>query len=119
MAQCPSCGNECPEVKEKTVLHQVKAPWRIERGRRRFYCGNAVCDAVYFSDDGSLIREPEIRQGATQGLICHCFDVALKDALDDPGLKEFVSGLTKEGLCACEARNPSGKCCLKDFPKTP
>ena len=113
--RCPVCGTACPEVKEKTVLHQVVQPWRIMRGARYFFCNNPDCQVVYFSDGGTVISRPEIRGGG-KGLICHCFGVTLKDAQDDPGLREFVAALTKEGLCACEARNPSGKCCLKDFP---
>ena len=31
--------------------------------------------------------------------------------------KEFVMAQTKAQNCACEIRNPSGKCCLVDFPK--
>jgi len=30
-------------------------------------------------------------------------------------IKAFVIQQTKEGLCACESRNPSGRCCLADF----
>jgi len=30
-------------------------------------------------------------------------------------MKAFVVQQTKEGLCACEARNTSGRCCLADF----
>lgn len=116
--QCPVCGAICPEVKEKTVLHQVGKPWRITRGARHYFCENPDCHIVYFSDGGQVISRPEIRGAGNseEGLVCHCFGVTLKDAQDDPGLREFVAGLTKEGLCACDARNPSGKCCLKDFP---
>jgi hypothetical protein len=28
-----------------------------------------------------------------------------------------VMAQTKAGLCSCDTSNPSGRCCLKDFPK--
>jgi hypothetical protein len=117
MARCPSCVNECTEVKEKTVLHQAMQPWRIKRGMRFFFCENPDCRVVYFSVEGAVISKGGIRDGSNQALVCHCFGVTLEEAQEDPGLREFVAALTKEGLCACDARNPSGKCCLKDFPE--
>lgn len=50
-------------------------------------------------------------------IICYCFDIRLSDYLRDPALKEFVVEKTKAGLCSCKAMNPSGNCCLKDFPR--
>jgi len=32
-------------------------------------------------------------------------------------IKAFVVQQTKEKLCACESRNPSGRCCLADFKR--
>jgi len=29
-----------------------------------------------------------------------------------------ISAMVKQGLCACETRNPSGACCLGDVIKT-
>jgi hypothetical protein len=43
--------------------------------------------------------------------------VSKTDYLDNPGTREFVVEQTKLKHCACEVQNPSGKCCLKDFPK--
>jgi len=39
------------------------------------------------------------------------------EAATQPDAKSFVIEKTKGHFCECEARNPSGKCCLKDFPK--
>jgi len=38
-------------------------------------------------------------------------------ALADPGIRDFVVAQTRLGLCACDTRNPSGRCCLIDFPR--
>jgi hypothetical protein len=50
-------------------------------------------------------------------MLCYCFGVTKADARSDPGIKKFVMAQTKLGLCACEMRNPSGRCCLPDFPR--
>ena len=38
------------------------------------------------------------------------------DGQDKP--KRIGAILIREGLCACEARNPSGMCCLGELNKT-
>jgi len=42
--------------------------------------------------------------------------VRLGDYQSDKRLKDFVVEQTKADVCACDIRNPSGRCCLKDFP---
>jgi hypothetical protein len=49
-------------------------------------------------------------------IICYCFDIRLSDYVKNPALKDFVLEKTKAGLCSCKSKNPSGNCCLKDFP---
>ena len=49
-------------------------------------------------------------------MLCYCFGVSRADFDRNPGTKDFVTAQTKAGLCACETSNPSGRCCLKDFP---
>jgi hypothetical protein len=50
-------------------------------------------------------------------LLCYCFGISREDFKRDPGLRDFVVAKTKAGECSCETKNPSGRCCLKDFPK--
>jgi hypothetical protein len=50
-------------------------------------------------------------------LLCYCFGVSRADAACDPALRDFVVAATRDGQCACDTRNPSGRCCLKDLPK--
>jgi len=81
------------------------------------------CDAVYFGEDGSVLGMGEIRgeigqkRSGLDRLLCYCFGVTQGDAEADPSAKAFVVQQTKQGVCACDSRNPSGRCCLKDFPK--
>jgi hypothetical protein len=49
-------------------------------------------------------------------MLCYCFSISLDDYIKNPALKDFVLEKTKAGACMCKTMNPSGKCCLKDFP---
>lgn len=52
--------------------------------------------------------------------LCYCFgfdESHLRDEISQTGtttIPERISRLIREGLCACDIRNPSGKCCLGD-----
>jgi hypothetical protein len=49
-------------------------------------------------------------------MICYCFNIKLSDYKKNPALKESVLEKTRAGECSCKTMNPSGNCCLKDFP---
>lgn len=121
---CPSDGAECVEVKPATIVHHLKAPWTHTLGEQKYYfCESPDCDVVYFGEDDSVISVSDIRGDIGQKrtdkerLLCYCFGVTQHDAETDPTAKAFVIQQTREAVCACDRRNPSGRCCLKDFPK--
>ncbi len=122
--RCPINGTECAEVPTRTVAHHIKEPWNWTPTAERFYfCDDPDCDAVYFGDDGSVVPKSMLRTraGAKErdgdSLLCHCFGVSRADFDKDPSIRDFVVEQTKAGRCSCETSNPSGRCCLKDFPK--
>ena len=123
--RCPVDGSECSPVAAVTMRHQLKSPWQQPLSAQRYYfCDSPLCDVVYFGDDGTVFTIDALRgpigQKQVAGfdkIICYCFGVTQADAQNDPAVKAFVVQQTKEGHCACEARNPSGRCCLKDFPR--
>lgn len=96
--------------------------WR-QTAKRFFFCDDPSCDVVYFGDDGSTILKQQLRTGVgvkeagDNALLCYCFGVSRRDFQLDPSTRDFVVVQTKTGLCSCDTRNPSGRCCLKDFPK--
>ncbi len=120
---CPACGQNCFPVSRQTILHQVQSPdnQRITDGDYA-YCANRECNVGYFSAFDS-IPKTSLRafQSGQSAMLCHCFDISesvYRAALDDgtaKAIKAFVVQQTKEGLCACESRNPSGRCCLASF----
>ena len=123
--RCPGNGQEYPEVSVRTVVHHIKDAWAWEStGRRYFFCDDPVCEIVYFGDDGSSILKSQLRthvgskEPSDNFLLCYCFGVTKADYSTNPAVRDFVIAQTKVGLCSCETSNPSGRCCLKDFPKS-
>lgn len=120
---CPANQKQYTRVSVKTILHHIQQPWKYyfkEQGY--YYCADDNCDVVYFGEDGQTIHKHELRtqesemQKFNEVMLCYCFGVSMRDAKSNPAIKAFVIQHTKLGNCACEARNPSGSCCLKDFP---
>jgi len=122
---CPACGQNCFPVSRQTILHQVQFPENqaIAEGGYAF-CANSECNVGYFSESCS-ISKTRLRafQSGQQAMLCHCFDISesvYRAALTDgtaQAMKAFVVKQTKDKLCACESRNPSGRCCLIDFSR--
>ena len=121
---CPVNEMQYAEVSKKTILQHIKTPWEKNLTEQKYYfCDDPGCDVVYFGFDGSVINKSELRtevgtkETSEKGLVCYCFGVSKFLAQQNPEIKNFVTQQTKEKNCACEIRNPSGRCCLKDFPK--
>jgi hypothetical protein len=53
--------------------------------------------------------------------VCYCFEHTKADLVEEVRLSGTSSTLAsveiqvRDANCACEVRNPSGKCCLKDL----
>ncbi|AGS38547.1 putative iron-sulfur cluster-binding metallochaperone [Cycloclasticus zancles] len=127
-AECPDCRQVQKATTRQTLLHHVISPVNRSIPESHFYfCANADCETVYFSDCGCLYRQDQVRgaigqkQTSTERTICYCFDVTERHVLDElehtghSASKSFVTAQTKAKLCACETQNPSGQCCLADF----
>ncbi len=122
--ECPICGDKSLSVPLKTILHHINRAWDFKfKDQRFYYCRNAKCDVVYFSTADFIIVKSDIRtaigikEQSDDALICFCFGVSKIDAATDKNAKDFVIRQTKTSMCSCQTANPSGRCCLKDFPK--
>ena len=120
---CPANHKEYSGVSATTILHHIKRPWDWDNKSQSYYfCDDPDCDVVYFGQDNSVITRQALRtpvgkkEQADTSLICYCFGINLRDAKTNRTLKEFVIHQTANHACACTVRNPSGRCCLKDFP---
>lgn len=121
---CPLCGHESSGVSARTITHHIRDAWAWRAGARRyFFCDEPACVVVYFGDDGSMIDAAQLRtrvglkEGSGGSQLCYCFGVTRDDFSADPATRDFVVAQTAARLCSCETRNPSGRCCLKDFPR--
>jgi len=115
--RCPVNGMEYSAVPVRTIIHHIKEPWAwMPSAKHYFFCDAPDCDVVYFGDDNSLVLKSQLRI-LEHDLLCYCFGVNGADFQRDPAIKDFVIAQTKTGACSCETSHPSGRCCLKDFPK--
>lgn len=120
---CPTNGREYSTVPTATIVHHLKHPWTWEDLEETYYfCDAPDCEVVYFSSSNKTILRNQIRttlgqkEQSDKAILCYCFGVTQGDYALNKGLKAYVIKQTKNKLCACTIRNPSGKCCLKDFP---
>jgi hypothetical protein len=121
---CPTNGLEGTEVSAKTISHHLKHAWKWkDEGVRYFFCKDPDCDVVYFGDDDSVITKAQLRtqvgikEASDDTPACYCFGISKADAINDPSIRDYVKSQTKNAQCACDIRNPSGRCCLIDFPR--
>lgn len=124
-APCPACDTTARTVSRKTLLHQLRDPIVRELVDASYYfCANRDCEVVYFAVGGvaftrEVLRSPGYETtGQLTDLVCHCFDVAARQILGEVARgehasRDLIAAMTREGLCECEVRNPSGSCCLK------
>jgi hypothetical protein len=119
---CPVNGKEYSLVDARTITHHIKEPWNWTPKHQGYYfCDDPDCDVVYFGQDASVVTTTQLRtevgvkHPSDSALICYCFGVSMLEASQNESIKQFVMTETKSGNCACEVRNPSGRCCLKDF----
>ena len=75
------------------------------------HTGDEAIDFAYLFEPDILITDWNLHSDYDGLEVAEAFHAANKE------IKDFVIKSTKEKTCACTTRNPSGKCCLKDFPK--
>jgi hypothetical protein len=122
--RCPVNGKTYAAVSATTIKHHIRNPWQWPQQDQGYYfCSDPACAVVYFGEDGAVIDIAEVRtrigikDPSARSLLCYCFGVTAGEALADPEVKAFIIDQTRRGTCACEARNPSGRCCLGEFSK--
>jgi Zinc binding domain len=129
---CPLDGTPSKQVQMLTVRSLVR---RLPLGMpetQYYFCEARSCDAVYFALDprAPVFRRGDlaIRIGAKEESdpipVCYCFGFTRQDLWDEvresgkPTAAEKIRAEVEAGRCACEVKNPSGKCCLGDVART-
>jgi len=123
---CGRCKSQGKPVSRKTVLLMLK-PELLAQAKSRSYtfCSLGDCPVVYFDDERNhqfTVEDLRTRVGLKVKEdpipLCYCFGFAeseVRDEISQTGgtsIPERIARLIREGLCACDARNPAGVCCL-------
>ncbi len=127
---CLSCQGPSQPVTLRTMLLMLKPELFNRLGESQYrFCVSPNCLVVYFSREHAFLTgDLRIRVGLKEkdGLIplCYCFGFFEQDvrreieAKGQTTIPQRITALTKERMCACEERNPSGACCLGEVAKT-
>jgi hypothetical protein len=126
---CQSCQGPSQPVTLRTMLLILKSELFDQVGESQYrFCASPDCPVVYFSREHSFLTgDLRLHVGLKEkdGLIplCYCFGFFEQDlrreieAKGNTTIPQRITALTKERMCACEERNPSGACCLGEVAK--
>ena len=123
---CPVSGTRSRQVDSLTVKSLVRHLPFGEPPTQYYFCEAPDCAVVYFpyrTDATRILRDdllvrvwPKDRSDNTP--ICYCFGVTPKQIREElkgaesPTAAVRIKAEVQAGNCACEVKNPSGKCCL-------
>jgi Zinc binding domain len=128
---CPRCGARGQTVGRETLaaLLTRDALARLQDGPY-FFDRSPDCEVVNFSNETDAHfskRDLRVRVGIKESdppiPICYCFGHTIRSARSEiqaTGRSTVAAQITKEikaGNCACEVKNPSGRCCLGEVNK--
>ncbi|MCI0621791.1 MAG: (2Fe-2S)-binding protein [Acidobacteria bacterium] len=128
---CPVTGKRSKQIDLLTVRSLVR---RLPLGMPRtayYFCDDPACDVVYFPADprAPMFKRNDlwVRVGVKEENdpmpVCYCFGFTREDILAEiratgrSTVSERVAAEVKAGNCACEVKNPSGKCCLGNITR--
>ena len=129
---CPVNGARSKQVDMLTVKSLVRQLPLGMPNTQYYFCDSSDCEVVYFALDAEAPRfcreDLVVRVGAKETVdsipICYCFGFTRQDIwgeIRSTGKSTVAMRITAEveaGRCACEIKNPSGKCCLGDVTRT-
>jgi len=129
---CPVSGRRSKQVDILTVKSLVrKLPLEMPN-TQYYFCDTSDCEVVYFALDAEAPRfrreDLMVRVGAKETAdpipICYCFGFTQQHIWEEirgtgkSTVAERIAAEVEAGRCACEVKNPSGKCCLGDVTRT-
>jgi hypothetical protein len=132
VATCPMNGARSKQVDRLTVKSLVRQLPLKMPNTQYYFCETQDCDVVYFAFDSQapIFRRGDllIRVGAKEESdpipVCYCFGFTRKDIEDEIAetsrstVADRISAEVTAARCACEVKNPSGKCCLGEVRRT-
>jgi Zinc binding domain len=132
VAACPENGARSKQVDVLTVKSLVRRLPLGMAGTQYYFCETRDCDVVYFAFDsqapifrrGDLLIRVRAKEESDPIPFCYCFGFTRKDIEDEIAetgrstVADRISAEVTAGRCACEVKNPSGKCCLGKVRRT-
>ncbi len=129
---CPVNGARSKQVDMLTVKSLIRRLLLGMLNTQYYFCDAPDCDVVYFAleMEAPMFRREDlvVRVGAKETAdpipVCYCFGFTRKDIeneIAETGRSTVADQIKTEvnaGNCACEVKNPSGKCCLGDVART-
>lgn len=123
---CPVSGRRSKQVDSLTVRSLVRQLPLGTPSTAYYFCDDPACDVVYFPSNAEapLFQRADlwVRVGVKEKddpiPVCYCFGFTREDIWDEitktgrSTIAERIKAEVKAGNCACELKNPSGKCCL-------
>ena len=128
---CPVNGARSKQVDMLTVKSLVRQLPLGMPDTQYYFCDASDCEVVYFTFDAEAPRfrreDLVVRVGAKETAdpipICYCFGFTRQDIWDEiwrtgkSTVAERIAAEVEGGRCACEVKNPTGKCCLGDVTR--
>jgi hypothetical protein len=126
-APCPTNQQVGPRLDTLTVKALLARPLTaVAAGSGYRFCPAPDCPTVYYRADGQQVfGEGDLRERVYQkhtadpaSVVCYCFGHTVADiqaalAAGDPGrIVDTIERGIQAGQCACDIRNPQGRCCL-------
>jgi CopZ-like zinc binding protein len=123
---CPVSGTRSKQVDLLTVKSLVRHLEFMMPAAQYYFCTAPGCNVVYFpsnptapafSRDDLLVRVGA-KEADEQATVCHCFGISrrqIRNEVEATGrcsAAEKIKAEIQAGRCACEVKNPSGRCCL-------
>lgn len=123
---CPRCKERGQQVARETVgaMAKLTVPAALLSHESFRYCATQTCPVVYYADSEAVLETRDVRvrvNAKDSGLdvpLCYCFSHtrgSIADELAATGKSTASASVAREikaGRCACEVKNPSGRCCL-------
>ncbi|MEE8201543.1 MAG: hypothetical protein V3R29_10290 [Candidatus Acidoferrales bacterium] len=123
---CPVCGHQAKQVQSLTVKSLVRhLPFQMAPAQY-YFCETPKCEVVYFPSNpeaptfhrADLLVPVGVKEDQDAALVCYCFGITRQDIRDElertgkSSVAQRIKAEVQAANCACEMKNPSGKCCL-------
>ncbi len=128
---CPVTGRRSKQVDLLTVRSLVRQLPLGMQPTAYYFCDDPACDVVYLPSNpqapvfrrGDLWVRVGVKEQDDPIPVCYCFGFTRKDIVEEiratgrSTVSARVTAEVKAGNCACEVKNPSGKCCLGNITR--